>query len=90
MQKPQGKYKGRQLREGEFISPTQMPINRVSIDALKVRSTGISILRETITKSVGPTDEAYETVKHLIAAMNFSVQEVNKEIKARGNKNVKK
>lgn len=73
-------FKPRKFAEGEFISRTQMPIGKVDAKALIVRSMGISVLRGQITACVANDVDT----KHYIAAMNFSVAEVNKELKKRG------
>ena len=90
MSKHVNKYKGRQLRIGEFLPSTQQPLNKISEAALKVRSTGITALRDLITSSVSLTDEGRAKVRDLFAAMNYSVQEVNKELKFRSLRKEKK
>ena len=61
----------------EFVSRTQKPINRVHSDALRVRASGISALRECL--AAAPLEHKGE----LISAMNFSVSEVTRELKKR-------
>lgn len=63
---------------GEFVSPTQKHISRIDETALRVRAQGITILRDLISRSVGK-----EGVQELIAAMNYSVADCNKELKRR-------
>lgn len=72
------------MSQYEFKSPTQKPIYKVSSEALEVRKTGISQVRNSIQECLG-TDKA----KELLSAMNFSVSEVTKELKRRAVKEKK-
>lgn len=65
---------------GEFISPTQKHIGRISEAALRIRVQGISYLRECLAVSVGRHTEG---AQELIAAMNYSVADCTKELKRR-------
>ena len=80
--KQQTKQREHKLREGEFISPTQKPISAISSEALSVRAKGMKKDYKEIDVKLGNKDN----VQNLIASMNYSVQQVMKELKQRGDK----
>lgn len=76
----------------EYRSRTQMPIQRIKESALMLRETGITRVKEVIEAvSCDVTNAASEHVstttrdyaRHLIASMNYSVSQVQKELKRR-------
>lgn len=82
----------KQLAVGEFISRTQKQIGRVSTDALKVRTNGITQLRAEIVASVAgyaecKDEQSFEdqrsVTKELISAMNVSCRDAEKELALR-------
>lgn len=78
----------------EYRSRTQMPIQRIKESALRVRETGIARIKEVIEAvSHDATNESGEVsaimrdyARHLIASMNYSVSQVQKELKRRKQK----
>ena len=66
----------------EFRSKTQMDIRKISKEALSIRAKGMKKVKEAIDKNIGNKDD----VQMLIASMNYSVQQVQKELKQRGEK----
>lgn len=86
---------GKVFQPGEFRSRTQMPISSVMPIVLKVRSEGISKVRENLAKVATQYAEQadkdsveFEALRqlsrHLIASMNYSVADCVKEMKKRG------
>lgn len=89
--------KAKALRPGEFRSRTQMPIGALTKSVLKVRAEGIRAVRKYLNESIVGNYSAFDVdskefealrnlARQLIASMNFSVAECNKELKVRGNK----
>ena len=80
--------KPRQLKPGEFISRTQKPISKISTAALQVRAKGITMLRAALALSrLSVIETGFESYREqstdLIAAMNFSVRDAEKELQRR-------
>jgi len=75
----------------EYRSRTQMPIQRVKQFALLLRETGITQVKQEIEAvshnavNMGGVDSATmrEYARHLIASLNYSVSQVQKELKRR-------
>lgn len=63
---------------------TQKRIEKISQEALTARENGITKLREEISSCANAGDR--EHARHLIAAMNFSVSQVQKELRNRRKK----
>lgn len=63
---------------------TQMRIEKISQEALATRESGITNLREEIISCANTGDR--EHARHLIAAMNYSVSQVNRELRSRRKK----
>lgn len=78
----------------EYRSRTQMPIQRVKQFALLLRETGITQVKQEIKAvshnavNMGEEDSATmrDYARHLIASMNYSVSQVQKELKRRKQK----
>lgn len=70
---------------GEFISPTQKHIGRISESALQARVKGITFVRDGIQAIVelSTSPDKGAIVQELIAAMNYSVADCTKELKRR-------
>ena len=66
----------------EFRSKTQMDIRKISSEALTIRAKGMKKVKEEIDNNIGNK----HNVQMLIASMNYSVQQVQKELKQRGEK----
>ena len=78
----------------EYRSRTQMPIQRIKASALMLRETGITRVKDVIqavshdVANVIGVDSATmrEYARHLIASMNYSVSQAQKELKRRKQK----
>ena len=63
---------------------TQKRIEKVSTEALKIREKGITAIRGAIDNSCKAGDR--EETRELIAAMNYSVSQVQRELRKRSKK----
>lgn len=78
----------------EYRSRTQMPIQRIKASALMLRETGITRVKEAIyavsydAANVSGEDSVNmrDYARHLIASLNYSVSQVQKELKRRKQK----
>lgn len=78
----------------EYRSRTQMPIQRIKASALMLREIGITEMKEEIetvsynaaNMSGGDSAKMRDDVRHLIASLNYSVSQVQKELKRRKQK----
>lgn len=78
----------------EYRSRTQMPIQRIKASALMLRESGITRVKEVIeavshdAANASGEDSATmrEYARHLVASMNYSVSQVQKELKRRKQK----
>jgi len=68
----------------EYRSRTQKRIEKISTEVLKVREAGITSLRTAIDDSSKGGDR--EETRDLIATMNYSVSQVQKELRNRKKK----
>lgn len=64
-----------------FTSRTQAPITRINEDALKVRASGITETRNRLAQYDNYENPAI--VGQLIAAMNYSVRQCERELQRR-------
>lgn len=67
-----------------FRSRTQKRIEKISTDSLKVREAGITSIRTSIDNGCKVGDR--EETRDLIATMNYSVSQVQKELRNRKKK----
>lgn len=67
-----------------FRSRTQKRIEKISTEALKVRESGITTTRTAIEDGCKVGDR--EETRELIAAMNYSVSQVQRELRNRRKK----
>ena len=67
-----------------FRSRTQKRIEKVSTEALKIREKGITTTRTAIEDGAKTRDR--EETRELIATMNYSVSQVQKELRNRRKK----
>ena len=64
-----------------YRSRTQKYIGKISTEALKVREVGVTATRAAIDEACKEGDR--EKTRDLIAAMNYSVSQVNRELRNR-------
>lgn len=64
-----------------FVSRTQMPINRIDESALKVRAMGISECRRLLSQA--GNYENPNMMREVIATLNYTVRQCEKEIQRR-------
>lgn len=67
-----------------YRSRTQKYIGKISTDALKVRESGITATRAAIDEACKAGDR--EGTRDLLAAMNYSVSQVQRELRKRKKK----